>query len=140
MLIIKKKSKNQKWYEQHKQELSEKRKKRYAEDPEYRQRAVEGSRRYRRGELAPAVPADAAISFSEAAKRVGIGTSTLREWRGKDLFPEPRLHRGRLWFTEHQVALLKNVKEFFRKYGKRRGKVKNDEEKRVRESISGNWH
>jgi hypothetical protein len=49
-LILKKQSTFGKWYEKHKQRLSEKRKKRYAQDPEYRQRALEASRRHRRGE------------------------------------------------------------------------------------------
>jgi len=37
------------WYEKNKQQLSEKRKKLYAENPEYRERAIEASRRHRKG-------------------------------------------------------------------------------------------
>ena len=50
MLVLKlkkPKSSHQKWYEKNKQRLSEKRKKRYAEDPEYRSRAIEASRKRR---------------------------------------------------------------------------------------------
>ena len=141
MLVLKNtKSIYRDWYQQNKQRLSEKRKKLYAENPEYRERALEASRRRRRGEGNPPTPADAPISFAQAAETLNIGASTLREWRRKNLFPEPRLHRGRLWFTENQASLLKKVKEFFSVYGKRPGKIKNDEKKRTRDAISRNWH
>jgi len=116
MLIFKKQTKSQKWYQQHKQELSEKRKKLYADNPEYRKQRIEASRKYRRGERTPAVPTDAPISFSEAAKRVGIGASTLREWRRKKLFPEPKHRKGHLFFTENQVSLLREIKHVVRIY------------------------
>ncbi len=41
------KSNYEKWYEKNKQKLSEKRKKLYAENPEYREQRLEASRRYR---------------------------------------------------------------------------------------------
>jgi hypothetical protein len=51
MLILKKKSTFQEWYEQNKQRLAAKRKTQYAEDATFRERALETSRRRRRGEL-----------------------------------------------------------------------------------------
>jgi hypothetical protein len=87
LLIVKKKPTSQKWYQQHKQELSEKRKRRYAEDSEHRQRAIESSRRSRRGERISTVllPPDAPISLAQAAKRLGVGVSTLHEWRSSSI-------------------------------------------------------
>jgi hypothetical protein len=109
-LILKKKESGfRNWYEKRKQRLSEKRKKLYAENPEYRQRALEASRRYRRGERTLPTPADAPISFAQAAELTGIGVSTLHEWRRKKLFPEPKHNNRGLWFTEKQVLLLKNI-------------------------------
>jgi MerR HTH family regulatory protein len=137
VLIFNKKSSYQKWYEQNKQELSQKRKQRYSEDAEYRQRAVEGSRRYRRGERTPPTPADAPISFTEAAERIGIGTSTLRDWRRKELFPEPVHHTWGLWFTENQVSLLTRIKELFQVY--RMHPSKKDRLKELRDFIRANW-
>jgi hypothetical protein len=113
-LILKKQSTFGKWYEKHKQRLSEKRKKLYAEDPEYRQRQLESSRQRRRGERTLPKPPGAPISFAQAAERAGIGVSTLHEWRRKKCFPEPKQHNRGLWFSEKQVLLLKNLKEFFR--------------------------
>src|SRR5438270_219129 len=128
MLIIKKESAYQKWYREHKQQLSQQRKQRYAEDAEYRKQRLEASRRYRRGERTLPVPADAPISLAQAAERIDIGTSTLREWRRKEVFkqklvPEAKYYKGRVWFTEKQVELLKPLKEFFRKYKMRPPKI-----------------
>jgi len=112
-LILKKKSTFRNWYEHNRQRLSEKRKKLYAENPEYRQQALESSKRYRRGERSLPNPPGAPISFAQAAERTGIGVSTLHEWRRKKYFPEPKHHNGRLWFSEKQVLLLEDLKQFF---------------------------
>jgi len=142
VLILKKtKSRFRKWYEPNRERLSQKRKKRYAEDPEYRQRALEASKRYRGGERTLPKPPGAPISFAQAAELTGIGVSTLHEWRRKKCFPEPKKHHNRsLWFSEKQVGLLKNLKEFFRVYGKRRWNMTLDRlKKEVVASISANW-
>jgi hypothetical protein len=142
-LILKKKkteSRSHDWYQENKQRLSEERKRRYAEDPEYRKQALKASERQRRGERTPPIPPDAPISFAEAAKRTGIGVSTLHEWRRKKYFPDPKRHNGRrLWFTENQVQLLKNLKEFFRKDGRKPWKIKRDGLKEVVASIGAGW-
>jgi len=138
------KSTYQAWYQQNKQRLAAKRKKQYAENPEYREQRLEAARRYRRGERTPPVslvPPDALISFAEAAERLDVGASTLREWRRKEYFPEPKRHNRGLWFTENQVFLLKSLKEFFQKYGNRPGKVKEERFKEVRAFIWwSNWN
>src|SRR5438067_2075863 len=108
LFFEKAKSYNQIWYEANKQRISEERKKRYKEDSEYRQRLVQASRRRRNGEktsLAPPMP-EGLISFHEAAKRLGKGASTLRQWRRKMYFPEPKRYNRAPWFTENQVILL----------------------------------
>ena len=140
MLIIKKESTYQKWYQKNQQRLSDKRKKLYAENAEYREQRLEASRRYRRGERTLPVPADAPISLAQAADRVGRGSSTLREWHRNKYFPEPKRHNRGLWFTENQVSLLKTLKEFFKKYRMRRGKIKQDQWKEVRAHIYSNWN
>src|SRR5205809_5288976 len=136
MLIFKntKSSYQQDWYQKNKQQLSVKRKKRYADNSEYRQRAVEASRRRRSGEQTPPVspvPPDAPISFAEALVRLDKKPSTLREWRRMKYFPEPKRHNRALWFTENQVILIGKLKECLRKYGKRRGPIKHAQLKEV---------
>jgi predicted DNA-binding transcriptional regulator AlpA len=139
-LILKKESPNRRWYKKNKQQLSEKRKKQYAEDLEYRQRAKEASRKYRRGERTLTTPPDGLISFAKAAEHIGRKVSTLYEWRSKKYFPEPKRHNARrLWFSEKQVLLLTKLKEVIRVYGKRRGNVKRDRLKEVIAFIVANW-
>ena len=139
LVLKKKESLFRKWYQKNKQRLSDERKKRYAQDPEYRQRQLESSKRYRRGERGLPKPPGAPISFAQAAELTGIGVSTLHEWRRKKLFPEPKHHNRGLWFSEKQVGLLKNLKEFFRVYGKRHWDGKRDRLKEVVASICANW-
>jgi MerR HTH family regulatory protein len=137
VLIFNKKSSYQKWYEQNKQELSQKRKQRYSEDAEYRQRAVEASRRYRRGEGTAPPPANAPISLAEALKRLDVKASTLRDWRRQGWFPQPKRYQGRIWFTEKQLGLLQRVKELFQVY--RMHPSKKDRLKELRDFIRANW-
>jgi hypothetical protein len=131
---------NQSWYQQNKQRLSDKRKKLYATNAEYRERALEASRRSRRGERTPPTPADAQISLAQAAERLGIGVSTLHEWRRKQLFPEPKHHNRGLWFTENQVSLLKELKGFFRVYRMRAWKIKQARLNELRAFLLTNWN
>src|SRR5438874_11423120 len=122
LFFKKAKSYNQLWYEANRQRISEERKKRYKEDSEYRERLVQAKRRRRNGEETsppPPVP-EGLISFQEAAKRLGKGASTLRQWRTKKYFPEPKLYNRAPWFTENQVVLLEKLKDSIKQYGKRR--------------------
>ena len=128
------------WYQQNKQRLSEKRKKLYAENPEYREQRREASRRYRRGERTHHTPADTPIPLAEAAKRVGVGVSTIREWRRKKLFPEPTRHNRGFFFTENQVSLLKELKVVSRKYRMRPSKIKEERLQEVRALMSASWN
>jgi hypothetical protein len=144
MLILKtKKSNYREWYEKNKQKLSEKRKRRYAEDAEYRARAIETSRKRRSGEQTPPippVPPDAPISLKEAALRVPAGASTVRGWLRQNYFPEPKRHNRGLWFTEKQVELLRLLKEFFRKNKMRPLKITQPLLAQLRASIIADWN
>jgi hypothetical protein len=140
LILPKKTTAFREWYTKNKEQLSEKRKQRYAQDPEYRERAMEASRKYRHDQSTPIVPpSDAPISFAEAADRIGRHVSTLHEWRRKKLFPKPKHYGGRLWFSEKQVLLLTKLKEVIRVYGNRRGKAKQHQLKEMVASIGANW-
>jgi hypothetical protein len=135
-LNLKKESAFAKWYAKNKERLSDKRKKLYADEPQYRQRALEASRRRRRGELRVPVP-NGLISFAEGAKSIGVGVSSLHDWRSKGLFPEPKHDNGSLWFSDKQVRLLKHLKS--KVYGKRRWYMKVDRFKEVIAYTFANW-
>ncbi len=79
------------------------------------------------------------LTLEQAAAEVGVGLSTLREWRRKKLFPEPIYQKGRIWFAPNQVVLLKEIREFFRKYGKRPGKYKQLKLQELMASIVAEW-
>src|SRR5216117_357333 len=83
---------------------------------------------------------DAPVSFSEAAPRLGIGTSTLREWCRKKYFPEPKRHNRAPWLTDHQVMLIGKLKECLRVNKMRPASIKIAALKEVRASIAENWH
>lgn len=139
LILRKNKPRFSEWYQKNKVRLSEKRKKLYAENPEYRQRALESSKRYRRGERSLPNPPGAPISFAQAAERLGIGLSTLHEWRRKKCFAEPKHYNRGLWFSEKQVLLLNDLKNFFRLNGRKPRHIKLDRLKEVVTSISLNW-
>jgi hypothetical protein len=125
------------WYQQNKERLSAKRKKLYAENPEYRQRALEASKKHRDTEASSML--DDNVFFTQAAQDVDTTISTLREWRKKHYFPEPKHRNGRLWFTEHQVFLLKSLKAFFRVNGKKTWKSNRYALKDLVESVWAKW-
>ena len=104
------------WYQKNRERISEQRKKLYAENPEYRERKLAASKQYREtGSSAQPTPSGC-FSLEETAEEVGIAVATLRDWRRKKLFPEPLYQKGCLWFRPHQVLLLKQIREFFRKW------------------------
>lgn len=106
------------WYAKNKARLSEKRAKRYREDPAYRQAALARSRQ-QRGTKKPSVAGAYTVSFNEAAQSLGVTVWVLREWRRKNYFPEPQRRDGRLWFSPHQIDLLRNVAGYFVQHGPR---------------------
>jgi hypothetical protein len=136
--LPKKQTSFRRWYKANNERLSQERKRRYAEDPEYRERALEASRRYRRGERSLRRPPDnATISFAQAAERIGISVSSLHSWRRQKLFPEPKHHSGRLWLSENQVCLLEDLKE--KVHGRRRWYMKTDRFKEMIAYVRDNW-
>lgn len=107
------------WYAKNKKRLAEKRAKRYREDVQYREAALERSRAQREHKVKVPVQYEHSVSFTEAAERLGVSVWVLREWRRKNYFPEPHRRDGRMWFTPSQVAGLDYVADHFRQWGAR---------------------
>ena len=126
-----------KWYQQNKERLSAKRKKLYAKDPEYRQRALEAGKRRADTEASSMITGH--VFLAQAAQDLDITISTLREWRRKHYFPEPKRQNGRLWFTEHQVFLLKSLQEFFKVNGRKTWKSNRHTLKALVQSVWAKW-
>jgi hypothetical protein len=106
------------WYEKNKTRLAEKRAKRYREDPSYRKAALERSRHQRTIKKEPVTDGHT-VGFNDAAYELNVTVWVLREWRKKNYYPEPYHREGRLWFSPHQVQLLRQLQQFFDQHGSR---------------------
>lgn len=109
-----------KWYATHKLELAAKRKKRYESDPVYREKAIKNAANYRvkqQSQIDP-VPVQYTFTLSLTAKALGVAVTTLRKWQEKGYFPVPYEYRGRMYFTDNQVGLLKGLVKFMRGHGR----------------------
>lgn len=108
------------WYEANKQRLSEKRAKRYREDPEYREKAIARAKAQRAQTKKKEPVTDGyTVSFRQMAEQLGVTVWVLREWRRKNYFPEPHLRDSWLWFKPEHVGLLNRLKLFFEQNGHR---------------------
>jgi hypothetical protein len=67
----------------------------------------------------PARPAEYAYTNTHVAERIGVSTTTLRLWRQRRYYPQPFMHRGRIYFTLEQTALLEGLAKFFADKGRR---------------------
>jgi hypothetical protein len=125
------------WYEKNKSTLSQKRAEKYRADPEYRSKALRRSKeqRSRRVPLPPPPDGGYTIAFVDAAKDIGISHWTLRDWRTRNYFPEPKKRLGKLWFNQQQLALLHMLKGFFDAYSNK------DKEglENMKATIYANW-
>lgn len=98
------------WYDKNKQKLADRRRARYHSDPDYRAKAIENRRR-----SLPAVeplPEGYVHTFSDVAHALDVSLWKLRDWRNKNYYPEPHEHGRGLYFTEAQVALLLQLRNF----------------------------
>jgi hypothetical protein len=128
------------WYAKNKQRLSEKRAKRYREDAAYRAAALERSRHQRETKKPePVVTLGYTVSFTNAAEDVGVTVWVLREWRRKNYFPEPHHREGRLWFSPHQVQLLRRIKHVFDQHGPRVAEAFRPEVESIVNLVYANW-
>jgi hypothetical protein len=129
------------WYDKNKELLSEKRKKMYREDPEYREKVK--ARRSKQLANSPTRldPLDEkyTTTFSEAAEELEITIWKFRHWRSHNYFPEPKQHGKFLYFTDAQMALLHTLKDFLEPYTRLPGSQKAALENLV-SLIYANWN
>jgi hypothetical protein len=128
-----------KWYAEHKTELAERRKARYAADPEYRE-TVLARGQARRGRLreAKAVPEDY-IGHQDAAAMLGVSDYVLRYWRTREYYPDPIRLYGRVYFTIEQVHRLVPLRNVLKAYG-RSDRIGTSELEDVVNLIYMNWN
>ena len=130
----------QRWFDKHKEELAEKRRKKYAGDAAYREKVKEQARLQRakvRPEAIP-VPEQYTYTLATASEVVGVDVSTLREWMGKEYFPRPKMFGSAYYFTDDQVESLVRLGEFFAEHGARKG-ARTEEFSALKDLIRANW-
>lgn len=129
------------WYKKNKKALSEKRKERYKNDPEYRAKALENRRRQieRTPKVRDSRPEVYTHSFAQAAEAIGVSTWRLRSWRDNNYYPEPYKHGRELWFTQQQVYLLKDIVTFFDKHSARMTKAAEEDLQELVAFVTVNW-
>lgn len=126
------------WYDKNKQRLSQKKAERYKNDPAYRKACLEASRRQREGK-GEQVKDEYSLSFNVLAEQLGVSQWTLREWRRKGYFPEPKFRNGRMWFTTGQKDLLSKLRDFFSANGGRVTSSKRGEMEELTNLVYANW-
>ncbi len=123
---------NQMYYVTHKEDLSKKRAKLYAENLDYRKKARERAMaRYRqerenrpgkagRGYNIPkVVPIDGedvrVHCVKEFADQIGRRVQTIRSWEAKGVIPPPTVvdDRGRRWYSEKHMAAVEKAQDKF---------------------------
>jgi hypothetical protein len=99
------------WYDKNKRVLSEKRKARYRNDPEYRAKALENRKRQiaRTPKVRDALPKSYKYNLVGVSEWLNVSIWRLRDWRSKGYFPEPYKHGHELWFTDHQALMLSDL-------------------------------
>lgn len=129
------------WYQKNKQALSEKRKERYKNDPEYRAKALENRKRQiqRTPKLADSKPEAYSFGFTSVCEELGVSAWRLRNWRENSYYPQPHWHGGQMWFTQQQVYLLKDIVKFFDKHGARITKQAEEELQELVAFVAVNW-
>lgn len=128
------------WYDNGgNKKLSKKRKERYKNDPLYRQNAInKAADRRKLVKLVP--PPDGYVcTLEDVAKRMGCSIWTVREWRRKNYFPEPLVHKGRMMFTEQQLLMLWKLFDFFLENGKRLKEADKDKLDNLVAIVYSNW-
>jgi hypothetical protein len=95
------------WYEKNAEALSEKRKARYKNDPEYRAKCLDRKTRQRALTAAEAIDPKYTHPMKVAAAELGTTLWTIRSLRDKGLIPEPYFYSRGFHFTAAQVESLR---------------------------------
>lgn len=131
----------QRWYRINKQTFSEKRKERYKTDPEYRAKALENRKRQtqRTPKVSDTKPEVYSFGFMSVCQELEVSAWRLRNWGENSYYPQPYWHGGKMWFTQQQVYLLKQIATFFKKHGARITAQAKEELQELVAFVAVNW-
>jgi len=129
------------WYAkpENKKAISERRRKKYAEDSVYRQQVLHRSTISRALRNGGPTPEGYECCMAEAAEHLKITLWKLRWWRAQNYFPEPHIYKGMLWFNNNQLLLLKKLQVYIESVGARRSRSQQEDLDSVVSFIYANW-
>lgn len=115
------------WYEDNKEALAEKRKKRYAESAALRHAARERAKRYReqkklersRQPMMVEISGEEVRCFpiEKAAQKIGIDPKRIAYFQKRGYIPEALKTRPSRAYTQHQIDMIKKLEQFLAKNG-----------------------
>lgn len=133
---------NKDYYERNKDSISERRKSRYRDDPEYREKVKERAKKYKEdnpvSRATVFVPDEYVMTLVEAATQLEINISTLRDWIKLEMLPQPAKYGTVYYLTEQQFKLVEQMADFVKTYGARSAR-QSTQFAELKEYIAANW-
>jgi hypothetical protein len=111
------------WWQENRKGVLEKRRERYATDPEYREKvrqAVRDRRAAKRGEPreVPTIPTNSGdvvgVMSRDVLSETGLSYNQLRNYHKFGWLPEPLITKPRALYTANQIGLIKKLGDFCR--------------------------
>lgn len=110
------------WYEINKEKLSARRKQRYQQDKEYREKALSRASDWRANNPTPSRAGEARIKvvngtemrcfrITETSQMIGRSDQTIRDWEEKGIIPKPSVEGVHRFYTYPQVVLMRELGE-----------------------------
>ena len=139
------KSAYQRWYERNKEKVSERRRKRYRNDPEFRKKKLQYRKEQSMREKIArrkAKPEKYVYTTEDVEQILNISNWKIRRWREEGLTPEPYTHFRKHWYTETQVELMGMLNDFMESIHGREENIVGDkiiEFNDLKEEINKRW-
>lgn len=130
-----------KWYAENKEKLAEDRRRKYAEDPEYREQMKARSAEFRDRKRAEKPDQEyKGMLVPEVCEALEVKEWTLNSWKNRGYYPAPSKTGGRPVFTENQVSLLGLIKQFFQDHPRRVAGLHRDKLGVIVDVVHHNWN
>jgi hypothetical protein len=137
------------WYQNNKKTHNAKRKQRYAEDPQFREKVLEAQKELR--SRAPKAEADGrqfrkikgkeveVFRIGHVARVIERDIQVIRLWEREEKIPKPSIPGGHRYYTATQVELLKEFAQLMTEV-RYEPKVRQDLITKKTEELKQNWH
>lgn len=137
-----------KWYDKNKEALSKKRSDRYKNDPEYRKKTKEASKKYRdrkrlekesdQGPLVISIQGQdhPAMTLEEIETKTGITPARIKYMQSSGYIPQALVNRPNRVYTQNQVKLITDMENFLRANGFHLRGLESDKRTAIRQELN----